>query len=474
MRSFTVKVLLVLSIFIFAATGFAQQSSGKSGVGFYIGGSHFVGGASDDGMIFPWYGLGYVHTFDPRYGIEIYGLIGSDRPRDKNHSGINSYFSVHPGTPYRTFVYPLMINFRYNLQPDQRFNPYLSFGTGVLFWETKNVSRENHPFPIPSSGTQVSGSRRNVLANLAVGFEYFLSEQWAIDFSGRYHQLISQHYDMSGLGDKNTGNGEIRAGISWYFGGWTDTDGDGIKDSEDRCPGRAEDFDGYQDEDGCPDPDNDGDGILDVNDKCPQQAEDFDGFQDEDGCPDLDNDQDGIVDSKDQCPNIAEDMDGYQDEDGCPDPDNDQDGIPDSTDQCPNQPETYNSYQDKDGCPDEAPKVLLNETEPTILKGVNFPSGSTTLTENAKRILDTVFNTLMDNRDMRIEVGGYTDSKGDSNFNLRLSQKRAESVKDYLVRRGIDSSRIVAVGYGEQEPIAPNTTEEGRAKNRRIEIIKIR
>jgi hypothetical protein len=166
-----------------------------------------------------------------------------------------------------------------------------------------------------------------------------------------------------------------------------DRDGDGIADSNDRCPNDPEDFDGFQDEDGCPDPDNDGDGVRDVDDRCPNQPgprgdgcpksvgtdrdgdgiadafdkcpdepEDKDGFQDADGCPDPDNDMDGIPDAKDQCPNEPEDKDGFQDEDGCPDPDNDKDGIPDVKDKCPNEPETFNGYQDEDGCPDRKPK----------------------------------------------------------------------------------------------------------------------
>ncbi len=169
-----------------------------------------------------------------------------------------------------------------------------------------------------------------------------------------------------------------------------DRDGDGILDDQDQCPTAAEDKDGFQDSDGCPDPDNDGDGILDVNDKCPDQAEDMDGFEDTDGCPEADNDKDGIPDDVDHCPNQpetkngykdedgcpdeadqdgdgipdardkcpteAEDTDGFEDEDGCPDLDNDKDGIPDDHDECLNEPETYNGFEDADGCPDELPK----------------------------------------------------------------------------------------------------------------------
>ncbi len=127
-----------------------------------------------------------------------------------------------------------------------------------------------------------------------------------------------------------------------------DSDGDGIPDSVDKCPHEPEDKDGFQDEDGCPDPDNDKDGILDEDDRCPNDPEDKDGFQDADGCPDPDNDKDGILDVNDKCPNEPEDKDGFQDADGCPDPDNDNDGILDVDDKCPNEPGPKETH----GCPD--------------------------------------------------------------------------------------------------------------------------
>ena len=135
-----------------------------------------------------------------------------------------------------------------------------------------------------------------------------------------------------------------------------DSDGDGIPDDQDKCPNAPEDKDGFQDADGCPDPDNDGDGIPDVSDKCPMEPEDKDGFQDADGCPDPDNDGDGIADTADKCPNEPEDKDGFQDEDGCPDPDNDGDGIPDVSDKCPNQPETKNGYPGRGWLPGRDPR----------------------------------------------------------------------------------------------------------------------
>jgi hypothetical protein len=150
----------------------------------------------------------------------------------------------------------------------------------------------------------------------------------------------------------------VFAGITWTpsaggrGAGGSDADGDGIPDALDRCPRQAEDLDGFEDGDGCPDLDNDRDGIPDTADRCLDDAEDRDGFEDDDGCPDLDNDNDGILDGVDRCLGEPEDRDGFRDEDGCPDPDNDTDGLPDTIDRCPNEPETFNAFQDEDGCPD--------------------------------------------------------------------------------------------------------------------------
>jgi len=136
-----------------------------------------------------------------------------------------------------------------------------------------------------------------------------------------------------------------------------DTDGDEIWDRDDECPEQPEDYDGFEDVEGCPDPDNDRDGILDVNDACPDVPENFNDWEDDDGCPEEipDTDGDGLLDIVDQCIEDPEDVDTFEDRDGCPDPDNDQDKILDVDDQCPLMPETPNGYMDEDGCPEEIP-----------------------------------------------------------------------------------------------------------------------
>lgn len=254
-----------------------------------------------------------------------------------------------------------------------------------------------------------------------------------------------------------------------------DNDRDGIDDVKDKCPNKAEDMDGFEDEDGCPDPDNDKDGILDLNDKCPNLAEDFDGIEDEDGCPDGDNDKDGVPDSVDKCINEPEDIDGFEDNDGCPDPDNDKDGIPDLKDKCPDKPETMNGIDDEDGCPDEKKKAEKSDMpKHQILEGVNFASGSSNLTYSSYRYLEPIIKEMQKFPDIEIEVRGHTDSVGKYQNNMRLSQRRADAVKKYLVQKGMESRRIRSVGFGPSSPIADNRTAAGRGKNRRIEIVRVK
>ena len=167
-----------------------------------------------------------------------------------------------------------------------------------------------------------------------------------------------------------------------------------------------------------------------------------------------------------------EDIDGFQDEDGVPDPDNDGDGILDVDDKCPNAPETVNGYQDEDGCPDTKP--VLEVGQAIVLEGVNFDSGSAELTVNSMKILDNVAEKIEKFPGVEVEIRGYTDNTGSYQGNVNISQRRADTVKEYLLRHGIASYRIITRGYGPENPIAPNNTREGRAKNRRIEFYRIR
>jgi outer membrane protein OmpA-like peptidoglycan-associated protein len=220
--------------------------------------------------------------------------------------------------------------------------------------------------------------------------------------------------------------------------------------------------------------DDDRDGIKNDEDRCPRESEDIDGFEDRDGCPDPDNDKDGVLDSVDHCPNDPEDVDKYEDADGCPDIDNDKDGIPDLKDKCPNEPEALNGFEDTDGCPDEKPKAVKEPDIPRqqILRGLQFKSGSVEMTYGSYVYLDPIAQSLLEFTSVEIEIRAHTDGIGKYETNQRLSQLRAEAVRQYLISKGVEPNRIRAVGFGPSSPIADNRTADGRALNRRIEIIR--
>jgi outer membrane protein OmpA-like peptidoglycan-associated protein len=311
-----------------------------------------------------------------------------------------------------------------------------------------------------------------------------------------------------------------------------DRDGDSVFGDADECPSQAEDRDGFEDEDGCPELDNDGDGVPDADDGAPTQAEDKDGFEDRDGVPDLDNDNDGVLDEVDGCPDDAETVNGFEDEDGCPDalPDGDGDGVRDQVDACPKQAEDLDRYEDDDGCPefdndgdqvadagdrcpleagpagnngcpdvdgdgdgvvdrlDNCPEVkgqlrykgcgekqlvTITASRLELAETVRFKSARGEVDRKSFKLLDNVVAVLVAHPEVaRVEIEGHTDDQGDDEKNKALSQQRAEAVMGYLVSKGIAADRLRAIGYGEEQPIADNKRSRGRAANRRV-VLKI-
>lgn len=246
-----------------------------------------------------------------------------------------------------------------------------------------------------------------------------------------------------------------------------DRDGDGYPDPDDSCPDDPEDFDAYEDEDGCPeDEDIDGDGLPQSRDLCPLVPEDVDGYLDADGCPEADNDVDGRPDASDRCANDPEDMDGFQDEDGCPDLDNDTDGLQDSGDRCPNEA----GPRDNEGCPRVYEDVVITDDAITISQKIHFEFNRAVIRAVSNEILNTVAQVLNDFPDVTLEIQGHTDSRGRDAYNERLSQQRADAVREYLVGQGIAPNRLTSRGYGEARPIDSNRTSAGRAANRRVEF----
>jgi len=369
----------------------------------------------------------------------------------------------------------LRLNFLWNFRAGENFRPFITAGFG----------REK--IDIDDGGNSSDNG-----FNAGTGVRWFLTDHFGLRLDARWISV-----DVGGEADARPSNLEGAFGVLWAFGGGPppDSDGDGVPDRKDKCPNTPKGA--KVDEKGCPS-DSDGDGVYDGLDKCPDTPKgwpvdasgcpkdtDGDGVPDgKDACPDTpkgatvdekgcskDTDDDGVYDGLDKCPGTPKGakVDAY----GCP-KDTDGDGVYDGLDRCPDTPK--GDKVDANGCTLPLPKAepLFTEVKKNlVLEGVNFEVDQAVLTPESTSILDKVAVSLKDWPDVKVEIGGHTDSSGGDAHNQDLSQRRAEAVKDYLAGKGVDASRMVAKGYGEKRPIADNATKEGKARNRRVELTKI-
>ena len=253
--------------------------------------------------------------------------------------------------------------------------------------------------------------------------------------------------------------------------GCPDTDGDKIADKDDKCINEP----GVKDLQGCPVTDRDKDGVADVSDQCP----DTPGQAQLKGCPDSDND--GLADNQDKCPKDPEDKDNFEDEDGCPDNDNDKDKVADKDDLCQTEKEDGKGKAPKDGCPDET-KAVLVDGNLFILDKVFFDVNKDTIKKGTSfTTLDAVVKVLAEHPEVKkVRIEGHTDDQGKDEANLALSKRRAKRVMDYIIKSGIDASRLESEGYGESVPLVDvagidpkkqkKELNEARDKNRRVQF----
>lgn len=324
------------------------------------------------------------------------------------------------------------------------------------------------------------------------GLQRDLGSGAALRFDGTLDYLTSPITEGPGV-DITMMHWGIQAGLNFRIGSQEphDSDKDGVVDLMDACP--ATPRGAIVDARGCVPPmDSDGDGVMDPNDRC---ADTPSGTRvDASGCTlPLDSDRDGVMDNVDACPNtpgstrvdargcpIDADGDGVVNTaDACPDtppgtavdgrgcpmpPDSDNDGVVDPSDDCPNT--VANTRVDSRGC------AIIFEAGETnlVLDGVTFATGRATLTPDAMTILDRVAESLVNAKDVSVEVQGYTDNTGSRALNVRLSGRRADAVRQYLIQKGVPVTRLTARGYGPDSPIQPNATADGRARNRRVEL----
>ncbi|MEO6327700.1 MAG: OmpA family protein [Ginsengibacter sp.] len=294
------------------------------------------------------------------------------------------------------------------------------------------------------------------IAPIGAGLQVNFFDEAFLIFNSQYRLPVTQnatyhfYHSLSISGNIGNNKTEIPKAVELPVVVIKDRDGDGVVDSLDACP----DIAGPASLNGCPD--RDGDGIADIKDSCPDVA----GIPKYQGCPVPDTDKDGVNDENDKCPNVP----GVARYDGCPIPDTDKDGVNDEEDKCPNEPGSASNF----GCPEIKQEII--EKVNLAARNVFFASGSAKLLAKSNTSLNNVVQILTDNPTYKVDIDGHTDSTGSAEKNHVLSHDRANSVKAYLISKGIDESRMTTQGFGPDKPIAPNKTVAGRSKNRRVEM----
>ena len=385
----------------------------------------------------------------------------------------------------------------YSLSLGNYVFPYLFAGATYLWFDPF----QNNGIKMPNNLKDIY-PKHEVNYNSELGFRFLLTSNLSFNLTGGIQLSPNDYLDDAAIGTNNDFFYYSTAGFSFSFFGDHDSDGDGVPDSKDMCPNTPKGI--KVDEFGCP-LDSDHDGVPDYLDKCPNTPK---GVQvDKDGCP-LDSDGDGVPDYRDICPNTPKGV--KVDDLGCP-LDSDGDGVPDYLDKCPNTPpnvsvDSEGCPLDSDGdgvpdyldkCPDTAPGVKVDSTGcPVVTKpvqktekvieekpeakhftlsaGANFAFGRSTLLPAAYPELDKLVKVMKETPQSFWRIEGYTDNIGTDKANKKVSLERAQAVLNYFILKGLNKKRFQVLGLGKAHPIASNAAEEGRAKNRRVEIIRIK
>lgn len=269
-------------------------------------------------------------------------------------------------------------------------------------------------------------------------------------YLGKSVQYTGNDRDHDGVKDKKDKCPEAPG--SAKLQGCPDSDGDGLPDKDDSCPQVS----GPVENKGCPWPDKDGDGVLDKDDKCPTVT----GPKDNNGCPYADSDKDGVVDKDDKCPNVK----GFGRYAGCPVPDTDGDGVNDEEDKCPN----VKGLVANGGCPEIKQEIV--EKVNYAAKRIQFKFSKSDITPESFKVLNEIVSILKQNPELKLTIEGHTSNDGIYEMNKKLSMARATAVKAYLESKGIETTRLTAIGYGPDKLLSTGKTAAEKAKNRRVEM----
>ena len=363
------------------------------------------------------------------------------------HIGDNVHLSPNLGYLFRKDVV---------LPPDAQVGDALTFGLGAI-WELLD---DRLALIAEIYGSTGFGSRQETPIEVLAGAKYHHKSGFTAGLGGGAgvsKGIGAPDYRFLGMVGYTMPEEKLRPPRT------KDRDGDGMPDEDDQCPKEPEDRDGFEDEDGCPDPDNDQDGIVDADDRAPNEPEDRDGFEDDDGVPDPDNDGDGVPDADDRCLNEP----GVAVTRGCPDPDTDGDGVPDRIDNCPNEA----GLRVNMGCL-KPQLVEIHYDHLGISKKVYFGTGKSRIQKRSHALLDNIAAVLHSHPEiLLVEVEGHADPRGSEEFNLKLSHRRAVAVVAYLVDKGIAEDRLIAKERGEAALERPDAvTDQEHQANRRVQF----
>ncbi len=485
-------VTILLMILVFTVPAFAVDNSGQ--IGFGARGGVFISGG--EWKLGPMAGADLKFGVHKRWSIGLTGMYGPTKGGmlEMDNNGIQRVVAANDDADkIRIYHHAIEMAAWFNVTPEaEKTNFYLMAGAGIDTWNTENEAGEK-VYVLDKNGESFRYRDQQLSLVFGGGIEYYLIEEFSVGAGLRYHVLtsgLSQFKDDRDVGDNldnPSGLLEIGVGLTAYLGSCKDSDKDGVCDEDDKCPETPKGC--IVDEAGCP-LDGDGDGVCDGVDQCPDTPR---GCKvDMNGCP-IDSDKDGVCDGVDKCPDTPEIA--KVDADGCP-IDTDRDGVPDYLDKCPGTP--YGCKVDENGCEidsdgdgvcdgldkcpgtpaglkvdkDGCPIDYIIEKE-EILKPIIFAVNSAKLTKQSRKTIDAMIEKLVAVPHVRVEVQGHTDITGTREWNMELSQMRAQSVVDYMVEKGIDASRLVARGYGPDKPKFDNKTAEGRRNNRRVEVVRL-
>lgn len=490
------KLLLVGCCILATGAMNAQTPDKKWNIGFHGGLTQYNG---DKGQ--SWYAdKQAAYAFG---GASVSRYLGRfvDLTLFGNKGEIGNIEQLNPANPERTgperhFLASFTtatLAFRINLAPpEMALRPYIFAGGSAIYYEKKyTVNKEIYSYAAPTGGFGLNIQMGPVVSLqlqetfMYTGTDYLdneikgLNDSYLMHTAGLTFNLgQKKDADMDGVADRNDKCPNTPAtvavdkngcpldrdndGVADYLDecadlagtallkGCPDKDADGIADKDDRCPDVA----GTAELKGCPD--KDGDGIVDIDDKCPDTDKKY--KVDNTGCP-IDTDKDGVLNEDDLCPTVK----GIASLKGCADTDGD--GVADTEDRCPNVKGTIANK----GCPEISKEDVKKITQ--IASKIYFETNSAKLKPVSSGQLDALVDILKKYDAANLTIEGHTDNVGNDDYNMTLSQKRTESVKEYLMSKGILESRLTAKGYGETKPIGDNKTASGKSKNRRVELV---